>query len=481
MKFKIALISNLVAQAINLLLGLFCLPIYLDILDLYFLGIWNLIVIVFAWGLILEFGIPNLLLRQLKLEIQNGSPASDINKLISNSKTILLILNSVILFFVFLATISIPPLKQLVGQFNSISIIAIFLCMLLKNLDILNRQILIANEFYVKSNMIIVMGSFARHGTALYLFFSFPINHNLLVWPIVLSTVISFLASSHFSFSLTDNKVLKLKSISLNKDGINFSMGFFITNLGSLITMQADKIFLASFASVEKLALYGLAFTPAALVYSISIPVQNALYPQLLRLYQKDPKLIPRATYICSSSVLISQISIWVFILFFGEYFLGLWLKNDDLISSINPLFQLLVVANICGCTSGLIFTYGNVFGQVKIMSTSSFISPVGVIICLYPFYSMYGINGIGIAWVFVELVGLLFYSFYTFIGIKISFYFFSKALRDALFVFVFTYAFLWLLDSMEVRTEYCIFFGLFAVSMVTSISYKRIEKLFIG
>ena len=119
-----------------------------------------------------------------------------------------------------------------------------------------------------------------------------------------------------------------------------------------------------------------------------------------------------------------------------------------------SSVFRLLVIANIFGFITGLIFTYGNVLGHVSVMSASSFINPIGLIICAYPLYHIYGIVGIGLSWFIIEFLGVIFYPFFTLKTLGKSYQYFLYSVRDAMIAAVGMLLLLWVSSDMHLEFQ---------------------------
>ena len=450
MKFKSAFISNFAYQFINLTLTIVCIPIYLEILDLKFLGVWNLIALVLAWSVVLEFGIPNLTLRKIKQELEEAENHDKSKEVFLSSKKSLLILNGAAIGIVSLIVIMFPNLRHVVASFSVVGIGFVGVALVLKSLDVLNRHLLLAHGRYVEANIVALTGTITKHGFALLIFNNFSIGHDLLLWPLIISTFLAYAISLYLSKDLTRLTNIKLKAKHFSKADFNYAKGFFVTNLGSLAALQVDKLFLVSVATLEEFAIYGLAVVPAGLIYAVSVPIQNAVFPQLLRLYNRDLKSFYSALYAVSSSIFIPLFSGGIFLIYFGEFFLAYWLNDADLAISIYQVFRLLVIANIFGFITGLIFTYGNVVGCVSVMSASSFLSPIGLVICAYPLYKIYGIVGIGLSWFIIEFLGVIFYPFFTLKTLGKSYQSFLYSVRDAMIAAVGMLLLFWVSSEMH-------------------------------
>tara|TARA_B110000977_G_C10896689_1_gene423586 strand:- start:400 stop:792 length:393 start_codon:yes stop_codon:yes gene_type:complete len=125
---------------------------------------------------------------------------------------------------------------------------------------------------------------------------------------------------------------------------------------------------------------------------------------------------------------------------------------------------------------TGLIFTYGNVVGHVSVMSASSFISPIGLIICAYPLYHIYGIVGIGLSWFIIEFLGVIFYPFFVLKTLGKSYQSFLYSVRDAMIAAVGMLLLFWVSSDMHLELQIALAGTVVMITMFVNI--RRLIKV---
>src|SRR5450830_1114362 len=136
------------------------------------------------------------------------------------------------------------------------------------------------------------------------------------------------------------------------------------TNLLALMLTQLDKIIVSAIFPLGKFAIYSLAWTIASMLYRITGPIYNAVYPKLVQLVAKHDE-IDLTTLFYKSSMWMSAVLIpfSLVVIVFPVEIVWCWTGNPDVASEIRyvlPLFMLGTLLNaLIHIPYGLQLAYG--------------------------------------------------------------------------------------------------------------------------
>lgn len=117
-----------------------------------------------------------------------------------------------------------------------------------------------------------------------------------------------------------------------------------LTALGLLLT-QADKLLLVRWLSLETFGLYSTAWTAAAALYQLVIPLTQAYFPRFTVLCaQADAQALARSYHQAARLLALCTVPPALVLVFFGEAVLRVWLGNAQLAAAAAPVLSLLAL-----------------------------------------------------------------------------------------------------------------------------------------
>ena len=193
---------------------------------------------------------------------------------------------------------------------------------------------------------------------------------------------------------------------------IGFSISIAFTSAVWILVTQTDKIILSKILPLADYGYFTLAVLAASGVLLISGPISAVLLPRMSRLYaQDDEHGLIHLYRISTQGVAIIATTAALILAFFPREVLWVWTGNQDLASRAAQVLRLYAIGNglltICAFPYYLQYAKGNV--RLHVLGSAIFV------ICLIPlliFASLrYGMSGAGYAWLFSNLIYLLFWA----------------------------------------------------------------------
>lgn len=203
--------------------------------------------------------------------------------------------------------------------------------------------------------------------------------------------------SNNTSFSF-----LEIKKVS------KFAIGVSAINLFSLILTQMDKILLSKILSLKDFGYYMLAWSVAGVIYRISVPVFNAVYPRLVELsvngqdddlntfYQKSTQLMALLT-----------IPFSLFLSFFAFEIIALWTQDPEVSEKVYLSVVLLALGTLFSALMQLPYGLQLAKGWTQLSLNSNLIATFVLVPVLL--FSTKALNMPALAWLLLNLGYLVF------------------------------------------------------------------------
>jgi O-antigen/teichoic acid export membrane protein len=136
---------------------------------------------------------------------------------------------------------------------------------------------------------------------------------------------------------------------------LRFSFFMFGTAITSVLLMQTDKIVVSKYFDLASVAAYGIASVAASVPYFVASPVSSAFYPHFVSLRTMNQEAQLRYTYeIANQLTAFLVVPAGLFLAFFPQEFLLLWLGKNEIVATAVPLVRLLSVGSVL---LGLMYT----------------------------------------------------------------------------------------------------------------------------
>jgi len=272
-------------------------------------------------------------------------------------------------------------------------------------------------NYQVKANLIQIIWNVLKVGfilllfiifnSNLYLFFFWQIFCNILYILVLRFNVINILKKKSRNLSFVLNK--------LPKEILNYIAGMTTVAIISSINIQVDKIIASSLFDLRLFGYYVIASTFSQIPVFLATPIANSIFP-LFSKYSGVNNNKQLNNIFIKSSFLLNIILFpvfWVLILYTPEI-LKLWIGNSiekDLLPQILILIKFLVAGSMFLALQLIPFYVLLSKGKTKYTIYQGFFQIIVGIPLLFFFVKKYGILGVGIPWVIINLGALIFLS----------------------------------------------------------------------
>ena len=268
------------------------------------------------------------------------------------------------------------------------------------------RGFLLGTENHILFNKILSISIFFRSFFGLILLNIWPSLITFFVWNFFV-TFIETVVKIKFSWKILYPETLlqkrdylpELRKVqsSVTKLSLSVFLGALITNI--------DKIILSHLSTVREFGYYVIATTIATGLLQTIYPLIQTLLPIASKLVNERQKL--KKLYIKTSATIFLIFSaISIFILYYGEFFIHLWLKSQDAAYLVNYFLQFLLIGSFINALYNI--GYINWLIQNKI-SNILYVNITGLIVTLIftpIFINYYGTVGAAISWITVSSIG---------------------------------------------------------------------------
>ena len=171
------------------------------------------------------------------------------------------------------------------------------------------KSIIIGLERQVLSNKIIIVTATIRNFGALLLITKFSNSiDSFFLWQGVVSvlTLFIFYLKTYKLLPTSDRK--NRISFNIIKKTWNFASGMIGVTFISLILTQSDKILISKRLTLEYFGYYSIAFSASSILFSLIVPISQAMYPRFCKLVESQKKNL-LAHHFHLASQLVSIIS----------------------------------------------------------------------------------------------------------------------------------------------------------------------------
>ena len=240
------------------------------------------------------------------------------------------------------------------------------------------------------------------------MYFSSSIFH-FFVWQVLISFA-SLLTLAILLHRFLPGK-FRLFKISFNsiRSVWKFSGGMLGFAVLSALFLQFDKLMLSHWGSLGSLGYYLLAGTAANILFLISVPVTQAIYPRLVRLASSINPFDQIILYRKATQLLVVLTSsVAIIFLYYSSGVIYLWSGNSQLLEQVAPLLSILVVGSLFNSLSYLPYQLQIARGQIKGIFKIYLVIVLLFITFIIFVIPEYGV--MGAAWVWLLVNGMYFF-----------------------------------------------------------------------
>lgn len=260
---------------------------------------------------------------------------------------------------------------------------------------------------WTTSKSLMVIPLFIFYESSLYVFFIWQIACNIF-YVIFLRYVI---------FKEIKPKLGMNSNITIPKEMIRYIGGMFLISMFSALNMQADKIIVSYYFSLKEFGQYWIASYLSQLCIFIGVPMAAFLFP-ILSKYHNDQNGIKKIFIKYTNLLYYVVFPLSVFIFLYSGEILNIWMSHlgKDIISNEMPfLVKCLSIGSLFFAMQMPFYYTLLAKAQTKyVVYQTMFQMIVGVSLLIY-FSNYKGFVSLGVPWLVVNLLGLIYLIFITF------------------------------------------------------------------
>jgi O-antigen/teichoic acid export membrane protein len=180
-------------------------------------------------------------------------------------------------------------------------------------------------------------------------------------------------------------------------------------NLLALIVVQADKLILSRLLSLEAYGYYMLAATATGMLYSLGVPVTQAIFPRMVEEAARGDRdalarLFHNAAQLLTAIVAPAALALAVF----AEPLLFAWSGDATLAATSAPLLRLLAIGTLVNLLMQLPYHLQLAYGWTGLALRANSVAVLALVPALLWLVPRYGAPAAAWAWLAVNLFYLL-------------------------------------------------------------------------
>ncbi len=388
---------------------LFLVPQYISIIGIEAYGLIALFTLIFNLSSIFDFGLsPAINIRFSELK-SIGSKGEDRDFIRTFEIVYYFIALLLFLFFFFFRDIIASNMFKLKGVDSDLleSVLMIFAFIIsIKWIEQFYKVILMSSQdhywlsFYNLASSIFVWlgGYFVLRSSSDVLFY--------FRWQIIVTLFFMFLAiyrvyKSNGFFKYP--KRITFKYFSEIKVSV---FSFFISSLLVLGVTQVDKLIIAANMTVKSFSIYTLSFSLAASISYVVTPVTRSLLPYFAahKLGANNDTLV-KVYYKYSRNIAVLMFTTLTIYSFYSSEILVLWLKDMELVESVIPILNWLLVGVVFNALIAIPYNLQVANGLINLSNVLNSILLVFYIPLVIYCSPIYGIEGVAFLWMLFNIV----------------------------------------------------------------------------
>ena len=409
------ILFNFLGQSWTAILSLIFAPIYIKYLGIESYGLIGFFTILTSLFTIIDTGITPTIVREVAKYNAGIHKTEIIRDILKTFEFYSLIL--VLFFFGGFALFS-PFISNNWLKYNNLSPEIVtrafsIMCLVtgLRFFEGFYRSVIIGFERQVLSNIIIIISSSVRNFGALILVSKISSNIDIFfIWQGVVSilTLIIFYTSTYKLIPKSKRK--NIISFSIIKNSWNFASGMIGVTIISLILTQSDKLLISKKLTLEYFGYYNIAFSSSSILFSLIVPISQAMYPRFCNLYESQKtKLFSHQFHLSSQLVSIISGSAFSVFFFYSNLILSLWLHNIKIVEQVEPIMKIMLLGNLLNGLNHIPHQAQLSHGWSRLAFYINCFAVIFYLPSMNWALNNFGILGIAWSWVFLNLFYILF------------------------------------------------------------------------
>ena len=269
------------------------------------------------------------------------------------------------------------------------------------------RSLMVGAQAQVTLNGIMLGGALLRHVGGVIVVLVWPTLPAYLVWHASIALLETLLRGRlawrilNVKRNLVKWDINELRPIWRSVAGMSG-----VTLLGAL-TVQMDKIVLSRMVTIEQFGYYTVAATVAAGMLQLVYPLVQAVLPRAIQLRAEPVALRSLGIKLVRLIGLLVGLGALIFIAA-GEWLLGAWLRNPDVVAVVYPLLAILLVGTALNAFYNIGYINWIVHEKIHRVFQVNALALVLSVALIPPLVAWQGTIGAAFGWLAINLIGFL-------------------------------------------------------------------------
>jgi len=407
-------IANYLGQGWTALVGLAFIPLYVKYLGIEAYGLIGIFALLQAWLSLLDFGLTPTISREMARFTGGGHDGQSIRDLlrsveIATVAIAVLVASGIGLSADWLAThwLHAESLPSVVVA-QSLAIMGIVVG--LRFVEGIYRSSIVGLQRQVQLNLLTsVLATVRALGAVAILAWISPTVIAFFVWQGIVSLISSGAFAIFVHRSLPPPTRASRFSLEPLRSVWRFAAGTLLVTLLGFLLSQSDKVVLSGLLSLGAFGLYSLAYAVASSVRLLAVPIDQAVFPRMAELHQRDDQTALAGLYHKSTqynAVLMGGVGL--FLAVFGREVLALWMRNDALAAQAYPVFWILVIGMVLNGIMNGPYYRQMATGWTDLLVKVNAVMVVVFVPLIYVLTLQYSMIGAAVAWAVLNIAYVL-------------------------------------------------------------------------
>ena len=405
-------IANYIGSVTSMFGALISLPFYLFFLGPSQYGLIGFILLIQASLNLLDFGLGQVIIREISLYVKFPDGSQKLSRLIFNIERfywglglILAIIVSAMSTFISTHWLNLGLLPIELGKF---SIIGAGLIFFFQFPGIFYRSFLIATESQIELNNILFVSNIFRHIGGVFLVYLYPSIITYLFWQAFVGLCETLVRKAKTWSYLKSPNRQELWEFKYLIHFFKLTSGLSFTLWIGTIFLQLDKVIISKMAPVDEFAYYNIASAISIGVLQLIQPLIFAVQPKAVSL--KDNPVLLRQLFIKLALSITLVISIIMLVYYLvGESLIGLWLRHAEATKYVYEYCSLLLIGSAFNALLSVGYLNWIIRKKIKNLLILNLSSLACTIIFLPKIINTYGLKSAPLVWVIINLVSFSF------------------------------------------------------------------------
>lgn len=262
------------------------------------------------------------------------------------------------------------------------------------------------------NSVLAIVGTLRAGGAVLVLWLVSPSITAFMGWQVIAGLVGSLTFMGLLWRNLPKHEKRARFDLAILKELWRYALTVAANGLIGVALVQSDKIILSYMLPLEHFAYYTIASTVASAIWMMIHPLNNAIFPRLVQIHQKE-KSADAAQFIHASSQYLSllMLPLSATLAIYSNEILAIWTHDATIAENSKYLVTLLVIGTTINGMSSIPATASMAFGWPQLVAKTNFIQAIvavpAIALLTYHFQAI----GAGLAWVGLNCTYLFFMS----------------------------------------------------------------------